>query len=96
MVFVMSDLQLIDLAGRIMDALRPAMDDRTARIANESWDVGEETEAVAMALQAAVIKKFAITEQTAEDIRTLAKADNSPSTRHLLPLLAKLPRIPAA
>ncbi len=92
----MTDLELIDLAARIMDTLRPAMDKRVARIANESWDVGEETEAVAVALQAAVTKRYAITEKTADDIRTLAEEDNSPSTRHLLPWLAKLPRIPSA
>jgi hypothetical protein len=89
----MSEVALIDLAWRVFDALRPALDARRAVIADESWDVGERTEAVAMALDAAARAQYPITEQTADDIRKLAEVDLSPSARHLLPWLAEVPRV---
>jgi pyruvate kinase len=92
----MSEVERIDLARRVFDALRPAMTPHRVLVADESWDVGEQTEAVAMALESAVGKQYPITEQTAADIKKLADADDSPSASHLSSWLADVPRVAAA
>lgn len=92
----MTSVERVELSERIFDALRPAMTPPRAAMAQESWDVGEQTEAVAMALDAAILCRYTITDETADDIRTLAAEQDSPSSRHLLPWLAELLRVTAA